>query len=111
MNLEFDRRGEVTVVRVLETVFDAACAPEFKQRVGACIERGERRIALDFERVTFLDSGGLGALLSLVRLLEGGGYLALCGCTAPVAEILRLTRLDRVFDFYRTSEEAVAALG
>lgn len=110
MNLELSCQDGVTVARVLDAALDVVGADDFKKRIGARVEQGERLLAIDLSRVTFIDSGGLGALLSLVRQVEEGGRVVLCGCTPPVQQVLRLTRLDRVFDFYADTDAAVAAL-
>lgn len=88
MNLELSCRDGVTVARVLDAALDAAGADDFKQQIGARIEQGERLLAVDLSRVTFIDSGGLGALLSLVRQVEERGSVVLCGCTPRVQQVL-----------------------
>jgi anti-sigma B factor antagonist len=100
----------VLVARVLDKRIDAQAAPDLKAKVGARIDQGERRAVLDMGEVEFVDSTGLGAVLSLLKRVAPGGALVLCGCRPPVLELLRLTRLDRVFKTFPGQTEAVASL-
>lgn len=60
-----------------------------------------RFVALNLSGVNFLVTRALSALLMLhKRQRESGGCLALCGLDANVIRVLRITRLDRVFDIY-----------
>jgi anti-sigma B factor antagonist len=87
--------------RTLVTVggeFDLASYRAFKELVDELIVLRQVDLVLDLEGVTFVDSLGLGALVSARRKTEAfGGSLALV-CTNPaVLKVFRLTHLDRVF--------------
>jgi len=72
----------------------------------------ETRVAMDFQRLQFVDSSGLGVLLSCLRDLHGrGGDLRLFGMTRPVRSLFELVRMHRVFEIYNTREEAVRSFG
>jgi anti-sigma B factor antagonist len=65
---------------------------------------------LDLGKVQFVDSSGLGAILSASRqLLETGGDLKICSLTPPVRVLFELVRMHRVFDVLNDREEAVGA--
>jgi len=65
---------------------------------------------LDLSRLRFVDSSGLGALLSCLRQLTGrGGDLRLSGMSKPVRALFELVRMHRIFDIYPTKEEAIKA--
>ena len=74
------------------------------------VEQGRRRIVLDLSGVEFLDSTGLGTMVSLMKALGPEGDLALAGAQAPVRKLLTLTRLDRVFRLHETPDDAERAL-
>jgi anti-sigma B factor antagonist len=60
----------------------------------------------------FVDSAGLGAILSCLRKLTAAeGDLKLCGLTGPVRAIFEISRMHRIFDIYATRAEAIAAFG
>ena len=110
MNIEFRKTGEVVVARVIDRRFDAHGAADFKARVGEHLDRGERKLVLDLGEVDFVDSSGLGAILSVVRRMSGTGSLMLSDCRPGVLELMKLTRLDRVFQIVGTADEAVKLL-
>ena len=61
-------------------------------------------------QVTFVDSAGLGAILSLFRKLNAqGGELKLCSVAGPVRLLFQLVRFHRVFDIFNTRDEAIKA--
>lgn len=70
------------------------------------------RLVIDLTGVATLDSACLGPLVQRLRQTQqSGGRLALCGVDSPaLEEIFTLTRFDKVFVFYKTRVDAVAAL-
>lgn len=110
MNIELKDAGGLLVAKILDRRLDAAATPDLKAKVGEWIDKGTGRIVLDLTDVEFVDSTGLGAILSILKRLPGQS-LVLAGCRPPIAELLKLTRLDRVFKLFPTQAEAVAALG
>jgi anti-sigma B factor antagonist len=80
---------------------------ELKRKLAAIVESGRQRIVLDLGNVEFIDSGGLGALISTLKALRtSNGALVLAALREPVANVLQITRLERVFDVCGTTEEA-----
>ncbi len=79
----------------------------FKERLKGLIAAGHDRVVLDLGNVGFIDSQGLGALISALKVLRhSGGALVLANISEPVEAVLRITRLIRVFEVRRTVEEA-----
>jgi anti-sigma B factor antagonist len=110
MRVESNKLGQSLVVKVLEPRLGADKAPAFKQTMGKFIADGERTFILDLSAVEFIDSTGLGAILSLLKQLGKGGEVMICGATGTVASMFKLTRMDRVFSLYANANEAAAAL-
>jgi len=109
MRIDVERIGDVLVIEVPSGNLDAANSMEFREAVESLIERGTR-LLIDMENVTFVDSSGLGSILSLKRDLgERRGELKICGMLDSVASMFSLVRMDRVFDIHRTRDEAVEA--
>ncbi len=70
----------------------------------------EPYIVLNLANVTFLDSAGLGVLVRVShRARSAGGDLKLCALPPRVADVLRITRLNTVFDVQSGEEDAIAA--
>ena len=110
MNIDFKDVGPVVVARITDKRIDAAAGPELKAKVGARLEQGAQRLVLDLSDVEFVDSTGLGAILSIVKRVPAGGSVVLCGCRPTLVDLMRLTRLDRVFKMFPSQAEATAAL-
>ena len=63
------------------------------------LDVAHRTLVLDLHRVEFVDSSGLGALLGIKKQQErAGGRLLLTRLSPPVARIIEITRMDRVFE-------------
>ena len=67
-------------------------------------------MVLDLSGVDFVDSLGLGSMLSLLRRMAPAGRLVLAGCRPQVEQVVRLTRLDRVLTLRPNVADAFAAL-
>ena len=107
MKIEDRQVGTVRVVRPVEQALDAYAATGFRERIAALIQEGSRQIVLDLGAVQFLDSTGLGAIVSSLKRLEGNGVLVICNAGEMVMDVFRLTRMDRVFPIVRTLDEAL----
>ena len=81
---------------------DASNAPVLQEMVSAVLTETVRNIELDLSETVFLDSCGLGALISLHKATcNRNGTVRLMNPTAPVQQILELTRLHRVFEIVK----------
>jgi anti-sigma B factor antagonist len=109
MNVDFSSSDGVLVAQILDRRIDALGSAALKSQVGARIAQGESQIVLDLSDVEFVDSNGLVAMLSLLKRLTPPGNMVLCGCRPAVVELMRLTRLDRVFRMCATQAEAQQA--
>lgn len=105
-----DRVNNVSVVQLPCEKIDASCRNELRDNLEPMIDEPNARIVIDMSNVRFIDSAGIGALLScLKRVSANNGELKLCGVAEPVRAILELVRLHRLLDIANSREEAVAA--
>jgi len=109
VNISLENKGEILLARVDELQIGAEIADEFKARIRAKLPESGR-VAIDLSKVDFVDSSGLGALVSLLKIVRPEGELCLFGIRPSVQEILRLTHLDAVFGHEKTEEAAMARL-
>jgi anti-sigma B factor antagonist len=80
---------------------------ELRDRIRALISKGSR-IVLNLADVTYIDSGGLGTLVSLyITARNAGGAVKLARLTQRVGDLLQITKLLTVFEVYGSEEEAV----
>jgi anti-sigma B factor antagonist len=77
---------------------DLSTAPTLRSHIDELIHDGVRRLVVDLERVGFMDSSGLSALVTArKRILEADGEIALVCTQEPVLKVFTVTGLDRVF--------------
>ena len=108
LELETAPAGEWMVLTVGGEV-DLNTAPQLKERINSLITQGHNHIVVDLERVGFMDSTGLSALVSgLMRTGEGNGEMAVVCTTPHVLRLLALTGLDQVLKVRSSVAEAVA---
>ena len=110
MQLHQNKMGDVLIVRPLERRIDAATATEFKEKMSEWIGAGNRRIVLNLSEVDFIDSSGLGAIVSSLKKIGNDGDLVICSVRETVMSLFRLTGMNRVFDILSSEEEAIGAL-
>jgi anti-sigma B factor antagonist len=110
MKLNVEAKGGVLVARIEENQVGAAIADELRLRIRAELPQSGARLAIDLSKVDFLDSSGLGALVSLLKAVRPCGDLVLFGMRPSVAEILRLTHLDAVFSCEPDEAAALARI-
>lgn len=95
------------VVRIQGKLLLGAGCAELEDLVPQLVAAGARNLIFDLSGVTKIDSTGIGRFIDTYgRLRQSGGEMRLAGATGAVRESFRLTRLDRVFSFYPTVEEA-----
>lgn len=109
--IDVKREGAVAVVAPTVKRLDASVAPAFKQAVVDTLEGGDKRLLVDLAGVEFLDSSGLGALVSILKALGAQGSMAVCGAQGAVLSLFKLTRMDKVFTLYPDRQQALAQLG
>ncbi len=109
MEIPLDKINHVAVAVAPMEELDASNVAEFKSLMAPVLETYTALI-LDLSRLRFIDSSGLGAILSCLRQLSAkGGDLKLCGMTKQVRAVFELVRMHRIFDIYATREGALQA--
>ncbi len=112
MNLKHDKTNGFSILTVLEERIDAHNSGELKDYLLQMIEKGENRIIVQLDQVRFIDSSGLGALLSGNKHIAlKSGKFSLAGIQKQVLTVFELTRLNRVFEIYADLDEAFSNEG
>ncbi len=74
------------------------------------VDKGNKKILLNLGEVTYIDSSGIGGLVSAFNLTRSqGGELKLLKVTKKVHDLLRMTKLDTLFDVQDDEAAAIAA--
>lgn len=106
---DFHESG-VCVITPESARLTAAVAGAFRDEATRIIEEGHNRLVVDLSDVDFIDSSGLGALVALSRRAGTRGAIVVCGLGEAVAQMFRLTRMERVFQSFPGPREAVLHL-
>lgn len=103
--------AKATVVSFPMENLDAGNVKAFREAVQS-ITSTRDIVLLDMGTLNFIDSSGLGALLSCLRTMNGkGGQLRLFGMNKPVKALFELVRMHRIFTIYNSRAEAIEDLG
>jgi anti-sigma B factor antagonist len=102
MAFEVSQNGEVTLVEV-EGQLIVGNRQELKQ-----LENGDRKFVIDFAKTGYIDSSGLGVLVSLSKKIrEQGGELRLSSLNEDLRTLFELTKLDTLFRIADSKEQAL----
>jgi anti-sigma B factor antagonist len=110
MQIEIAERDGAAVVRPAGARVDLQVAGEFRTALLQLIDVGHHHLVVDMGDVHFVDSSGLGALVSALKtlkLLKRDGDIRLANVQPPVVSLLEIIRLHRVFASYPSVEQAV----
>lgn len=111
MDFSTETVNGVTVVTLQVETLDASNAKAFKTGLAAVLAPGAKLI-FDMKGVRFVDSSGLGALLSCLRQVHSsGGDLKLCDMAKAVRALFELVRMNRIFEIYNSRDEALRSYG
>lgn len=106
MNIKVESMGNVSIVCCGGTL-DADSVSSFKKVTSHLVKNGSVNLVVDCQKLTFIDSMGLGALISLLRQVRGrDGDLKVAGLNDEVKTIFEITRLHRLFDVCADAQAA-----
>ncbi len=100
---------DVADVLSLVGELDLASAPRFVTQAAEALRTGAKRLLVELEGVSFIDSSGLAALLNVLRRATAArAGLVLVGAHGQVRDVLAQTRLEREFTFAPSVDAAVS---
>ncbi len=107
MSFQVSKSGEISLIEV-EGQLIVGNRQELKQQVLEQLEGGDRKFVIDFANTGYIDSSGLGVLVSLSKKIrEQGGELRLSSLNEDLRTLFELTKLDTLF---RITDDKVEAL-
>jgi anti-sigma B factor antagonist len=104
------RQGDVIIVKPNSTRLDAVVATQFRNELIDRITSNTDTLLIDLSDVEFIDSSGLGALVSGRKMLDASHRMALCSVNPRLENLFRVTRMDRVFEFYESCDQALQTM-
>jgi anti-sigma B factor antagonist len=110
MYLEKKTENDILVLTPDSDRIDAASAIHLKDQFRQATDGVTGRVVMDLSDVTFMDSSGLGAMVSALKLLKGR-KLELAGLNPMVEKVFKLTRMDQVFVVHEDIAKALSSRG
>ncbi len=108
MILSKQTKGNALIAVVEPKEANLTIADAFKTELMSIIEHGEKFIVVDFEKVVYVDSSFLGALVSaLKQAIASKADIVLAGLNKDILGLFQLIRLDKAFKIFSNADEAV----
>ncbi len=109
LSVTTSHHDDVTVVSV-EGEVDVHTAAQLRLTLDQEIADGHVRLVVDLDKVSFLDSTGLGVLVGRLKLVRNAsGWLRIVCTSERILRVFRITGLDKVFGIHESVDEALAA--
>lgn len=87
-------------------ILDGIRANQLRRDIGDIVASGANIVLIDLKDVKFIDSSGLGALVSVMKTVHNsGGKLFVCSLNEQVKMLFELTKMDRVFEKFADQDE------
>ncbi len=110
LNIVERRVGSVTLLALSGHLVADEGDRAFTERVSAALESGRVNIVVDLRGITYVDSGGLGALVAMfLQVQRAGGRLKLVRPSPRVWRVLQMTHLASVFEIFDGEDEATCS--
>ncbi len=111
MKIKQNPRDQVMVLELSGKIMGGSDYELFKGQVDELIEKGFKDIVLDFGGVPWINSTGLGILITgHLSLKNAGGSLRICNVRERVLSIFYISQLEKVFQVFETCDEALESI-
>ena len=109
MKIEESKIEDISILHLFDRI-DASSSKELKGFVTTRINEEHTKMLLDMSHVTFIDSSGLGMLITCLKTMnKAGGQLKITSICDNVKTIFDTTRMDRVFEIFENNEDALSS--
>ncbi|HVA56834.1 MAG: STAS domain-containing protein [Gemmatimonadaceae bacterium] len=109
MSFTITKQGDISIVEI-DGQLIVGNRQELKQKMLDALEHGARKLLVDFTKTGYIDSSGLGVLVSLSKKIrEQGGELRLAALNEDLRTLFELTKLDTLFQISDSREQALAS--
>ena len=111
LNIAERQVGDITVLDMDGKITIGEGSVALRTAVRRLLEEGKKKILLNLAKVGYIDSSGIGELVSSYTAIgkDDGGQLKLLNLTQKLQDLLTITKLLTVFDVYESEEEALAS--
>jgi anti-sigma B factor antagonist len=100
------------VVELVGNVMGGPEAQEFSDLLHKLLDEGKKNVVIDLAETKFMNSSGLGMLISgYTTMKNGGGALKLANATEKIESLLVITKLITIFENFATVDDAIKSFG
>lgn len=108
MKIKYEEKYNAVVISLSGNIMGGQEAQEFSDLLHKLIDENKKNVIIDLSETTFMNSSGLGMLISgYTTIKNGGGSFKLAGATEKIESLLVITKLITIFENYSSVEEAV----
>jgi len=112
MKLSSRLAGDVTILDVEGKILLGEGDIEIKQTIDELMKSGKKHFLLNLAKVPYIDSAGLGQIIRcFTAIRKSGGALKLLSPNPRVVDLLTVTKLVNVFDWYNEESAALGSFG
>ena len=110
MKIKQNPQGEVMVLELGGKIMGGPDHDKFKAEVAEVLENDFKKIVLDFSCVPWINSTGLGIIISGFHSIKGAeGVMKVCSVKERVLSIFYISQLENIFEVFGTRDEALAS--
>lgn len=100
----------VTVLEIHGKILMGEGDIAIKKKIDEMVGKDNKNIVMDLAAVPYIDSSGLGELIRCyTSIRKGGGVMKLANLTERIVDLLTITKLVTVFEYFKSVDEAVAS--
>jgi|GEM_PF-254318 len=109
MRFKTEKKDDITIITIPVDALDAGNIMEFKADIIPLLKQS-KNVLLNMGKVGFMDSSGIGAMLSCLRTVTGnGGEIKMFSVKEQLLSLFKLVRLDRIIDIHPSKKDAIAS--
>ena len=111
MDFTTTEKNGITILHLSGKIMGGPEATEINEKINQLIDSDNKKIVIDLVNVDWMNSSGLGILIGAVTVLKNSnGMLCLINVSDRIKNLLKITKLNTVFDIYDNFDEAAAAI-
>ena len=112
MDFTATEKNGITILHLSGKIMGGPEATEINEKINQLIDNDNKKIIIDLVNVDWMNSSGLGILIGAVTVLKNSnGCLCLINVSDRIRNLLKITKLDTVFNIYDNFDEAATAIG
>ena len=110
MNFSVEEKDNFVIISIDGDMIGGPAATQLSEKLRELCDQGKKQILVDLKNVKFMNSSGLGILIgSLTTTRNCGGEFKLLHLNEKVQELLKITKLNRVFEVFDDEGKAIAS--